>query len=111
MSRLSRAATASTATKPAMIADHNRVFSVEVRARVWVMSASQPGPAARQAADDDRDVLDGGAQRGQWRGVLHRLAERVVDLGGLVADRPGQQQDRRDPGADHDDDHAADDEP
>src|SRR5262249_30140203 len=64
--------------------------------------------AALQAADDRHRVVDRGAQRAQRRGVVYGLGQRVVDLRCLVADRPGQQQDRHDQRHDDQDDHDAD---
>src|SRR6185437_1256344 len=86
-------------TRPTISALTHRVCSVEFMARssgtcAPCMSASQPGAAALQPADDDRRVLDRGAQRAQRGGVVHRLGQRVVDGHRLVADGPGQQQDR-----------------
>src|SRR5215472_7896750 len=106
MSRLSSPATASTTTKPTIIAITQRVCSADDMARVCMALTSEPLAAPLQAADDRDRVVDGGAQRTERRGVADGIAERTVDLGCLVADGPGQQQnrhDQRDDGQDDDD--------
>src|SRR5262249_55286667 len=106
MSTLSRAATATTTTRPRMLAVSHRLCSVEDIARSCIV-ITQPRAAALQAADDGHRVLDRGAQPAQRRGVLHGLGQRVVDLRCLIADGAGQQQDRHDQRDDDQGDHDA----
>src|SRR5215831_8440392 len=98
---VSSAATASTMTNPPMTAPHQRSCSVDDIATA--ISASQPYAAAVESGDDDLGVVDRRVEPGQAGGVGRRLGQPVVDHLGLVADRPGQSQERHDQGDDHQD--------
>src|SRR5580700_12090802 len=109
MSRLSSAATARTTTKPTMIAITHRVCSAEDMARACIALTSEPLAAALQAADDRDRIFDRGPQGAERSRVAHRITQGVVDLGCLVADGLGQQQNRHDQCHDREDDDDPDD--
>src|SRR4029079_8114723 len=107
---VSRAATASTTTKPPITAPHHRVSLESLSSGVTgttdrtLISAFSTPPDALQRGEDLGRVVDGGVQLRQGRGVAHRVAERGVDGPGLAPDPVREQQDRYDERDDHEHD-------
>ena len=94
---VSRAATATTTTSPAQLAICQSVSWFSVRAKIMVNLPTSAGRRFKPSMTLTAMVLVV-ARSARAARVHHRLLEAVVDQLGLVADPPGQNQDRHDEG-------------